>query len=180
MATLSELLSSRSYPPMSKLSPAALVLDSCPGDGGVEGTVKAFSGLVRNPVLRSVVLFVIRFLYFFAAIRRRLHLTRSQSVFDGMKARLNTEKLLPWFLKDTPRLYLFSSKDDVIPYHEVEKHAQQAKDLGLNVRAERFEDSQHVAHARADPERYWSAVKQLWEEAVRPGNTQDTSRSTAE
>lgn len=63
----------------------------------------------------------------------------------------------------------------MIPYHEVEKHAEKAREVGLNVRMERFEDSKHVAHARADPERYWGAVRRLWEDAVRVSSGEDNS-----
>ncbi|KAF8903733.1 hypothetical protein CPB84DRAFT_726369 [Gymnopilus junonius] len=169
LATLSELLSSRTYPHTTKLSPGALILDSCPGDGGVEGTINAFSGLIHNPILRHLVTFIIRLLYFYGYLRRKILPSRSGTVFDRMKTRVNTPQLLPWFTKDTPRLYFYSTKDDIIPIHEVETHVEKARERGLNVRVERFEDSKHVAHARADPERYWSAVRKLWEDAVRGG-----------
>ena len=68
----------------------------------------------------------------------------------------------------TPRLYLYSQADEMVPWTEVEEHAEEARKAGLDVRMERFEGSPHVAHARTDPERYWGAVKKVWEDATSP------------
>ncbi len=65
-----------------------------------------------------------------------------------------------------PRLYLYSMTDLIIPGDEVAAHAEQARAGGVAVAEEVFERSAHVSHARTDPERYWAAVKRLWEEAA--------------
>ena len=83
-----------------------------------------------------------------------------------MRTTLNKYLLLPWFSKHTPRLYLYSQADEMVPWTEVEEHAEEARKAGLDVRMERFEGSPHVAHARSDPERYWGAVKKVWEDAT--------------
>ena len=54
----------------------------------------------------------------------------------------------------------------MVPWMEVEEHTEEARKAGLDARMERFEGSPHVAHARSDPERYWSAVKKVWEDAT--------------
>ena len=56
----------------------------------------------------------------------------------------------------------------MVPWTEVEEHAEEARKAGLDVRMERFEGSPHVAHARTDLERYWGTVKKVWEHATSP------------
>ncbi|KAG2062421.1 hypothetical protein BDR04DRAFT_1165280 [Suillus decipiens] len=66
----------------------------------------------------------------------------------------------------TPRLYLFSRKDRSSPWQEVEHHAKTAKERGMDVRCELFEESEHTAYIRVEPERYWSSVQDVWVVAV--------------
>ncbi|KAF9558827.1 hypothetical protein CPC08DRAFT_667057 [Agrocybe pediades] len=164
--TLGDLLASRAIPPK---APTAIIFDSCPGDGGIQGTIRAFSSAVRNPVLRGFISLFIRALYLQAwimhSIRRVFTSKPHQSILDKIKSRLNTERLLPWLSKDTPRLYVYSTKDVMIPDSEVEHHAADAKAKGFDVRLERYEDTSHVAHAKVHPERYWTSIRKLWEEA---------------
>ena len=85
----------------------------------------------------------------------------------GTLARISAYLNSPTSLPPVPRLYLYSPIDELIPPEDVERHAAQAKvQAGVtDIRMEKFENSPHVAHARTDPERYWSAVKRVWEEA---------------
>lgn len=64
--------------------------------------------------------------------------------------------------------YLYSPVDELIPPEDVERHAAEARSrAGIrDVRLERFEKSPHVAHARTDPERYWGAIRRIWEESA--------------
>ncbi|KAF8553926.1 hypothetical protein OG21DRAFT_1175910 [Imleria badia] len=59
----------------------------------------------------------------------------------------------------TPRLYIFSKKDEVVPWQAVQQHVETAKKSGLNVRCEVYEESAHVAHVRHDPKRYWASIQ---------------------
>ncbi|KAF5327446.1 hypothetical protein D9619_004998 [Psilocybe cf. subviscida] len=160
LATLSNILHERAttagYPDVPS-SPSAIVLDSCPGNGGVEKTVKAFTTSVRGLFLKRFVTLFIRTVYFLYAIRRRLFRERGDSIIDDMKATLHRPKILPWLSKTTPRLYIYSKGDDIIPHEEVERHAEQARKEGLDVKMLRFDDSPHVAHARMHPQQYWDA-----------------------
>ncbi|KDR78703.1 hypothetical protein GALMADRAFT_244205 [Galerina marginata CBS 339.88] len=170
LSTLGDILSCRarsSQYATVKFLPTALVLDSCPGHGGINGTLRAFSGVIRSPILRGVAKFVIRLIYLYVALRRKFSFSRPRTALDHMKARLQSVDLLPWFSEDTPRLYLYSMKDDVVPYHEVEKHAEQTRALGFLVTQEKFADSPHVAHAKVYPQQYWGAIQTLWESASR-------------
>lgn len=62
------------------------------------------------------------------------------------------------------RVYLYADGDEMVDPRHVEKHAEEAKE-GLDgaVKTLNFGASRHVAHARTDPERYWGAVKGVWE-----------------
>jgi pimeloyl-ACP methyl ester carboxylesterase len=174
LATLSNILRERTTTagyPDAPGSPSAIVLDSCPGNGGVEKTVKAFTTAVRGLFLKQFVTLFIRTAYLLYAIKKRLFRETGDTIIDDMKATLHRPKILPWLSKTTPRLYIYSKGDDIVPYEEVEGHAEQARKAGLNVRTLRFEDSPHVAHARMHPQQYWDAVQSLWEEATRKANT---------
>ncbi|KAI1491647.1 hypothetical protein F5X96DRAFT_630373 [Biscogniauxia mediterranea] len=62
------------------------------------------------------------------------------------------------------RIYIYSNTDKICPAKEVELDAAEAKKKGFNVRLERFEGSGHVGHIRVDAERYWSIVKEAWDD----------------
>lgn len=62
------------------------------------------------------------------------------------------------------RAYLYADGDEMVDPRHVERHAEEAKEgLGGAVKMLNFGSSRHVAHARTDPERYWGAVKEVWE-----------------
>ncbi|KAG1843554.1 hypothetical protein DFJ58DRAFT_844250 [Suillus subalutaceus] len=61
----------------------------------------------------------------------------------------------------TPRLYLFSREDNLVSCQEVTRHAGTAKERGMDVRCELFEESAHVVHLLVEPERYWSSVQEV-------------------
>ncbi|PPQ63247.1 hypothetical protein CVT24_005707 [Panaeolus cyanescens] len=169
LATLSELLESHiSFEdrPNIPLWPSALILDSCPGNGGLQATQRAFSTAIRNPIIRALSRWMIRLIYFVMYIQKAI-LRRKFDTLEIMKEQLNSTSLLPWFGKHTRRLYIYSTKDDIIPYHDVEKHATDAESKGFVVKRRRFDDSPHVAHAKAHPDEYWQEIQTLWDEASR-------------
>ena len=62
------------------------------------------------------------------------------------------------------RCYIYSEKDAMVDWHDVELHARDAVERGFTVRTEKFQGSGHVAHARIDGERrYWAIVRDLWQ-----------------
>ncbi|KAK6088166.1 PaxU protein [Seiridium cupressi] len=65
------------------------------------------------------------------------------------------------------RTYLYGTHDDIIQWEALEQHAAQAKEKGFQTDLERFEGTSHVGHMKADPERYWGAIKDSWVEAIR-------------
>ncbi|KAK4130366.1 DUF829-domain-containing protein [Trichocladium antarcticum] len=64
------------------------------------------------------------------------------------------------------RLYLYSKKDDIIHWEDIETHAADARQKGWDVSAELFEGTPHVGHMRAHPAQYWAAIAAAWKEAV--------------
>ncbi|SPO05306.1 uncharacterized protein DNG_07993 [Cephalotrichum gorgonifer] len=67
----------------------------------------------------------------------------------------------------TGRVYLYSDGDEMVAAEHVEAHAAEAREAGMGdaVRLENFGENGHVTHMRADPKRYWGALKDLWEGA---------------
>mgnify|MGYP001561585063 CR=1 FL=1 len=65
-------------------------------------------------------------------------------------------------LAPVPRLYIYGPDDKLILSEEIEEHVAEVKIKGIEVRTERFEGTQHVAHLRGGSERYWGAVKDVW------------------
>ena len=89
------------------------------------------------------------------------------NMITEMRERMNEANLLPWISKSTPRLYMYSDVDMMVPAIAVEDHIAAATAKGLVVRAEFFHGTPHVSHVRQDPERYWGAVRKVWAEAVK-------------
>ncbi|KAF8206846.1 hypothetical protein K438DRAFT_449121 [Mycena galopus ATCC 62051] len=82
-----------------------------------------------------------------------------------MMAALRNPRVLPWIDERTPRLYLYSKVDEIVPMADVEVHAARSASEGLDVRKLCFDTSAHVAHARVYPEEYWGSVKRVWADA---------------
>jgi len=160
----------------------AIVLDSCPGLASLSGIIAAFTAGVKNPLVKIPLMGVLSVVYTFLRLwdmcvplslflsasgparARKLTSTflrrirRRPSILARVSAYFNSPALAP-----VPRLYLYSTTDKLVPCADVERHAAEARSLGLEVHAERFEATPHVAHARVDPKRYWGAVQDVWE-----------------
>ncbi|TGJ85439.1 hypothetical protein E0Z10_g3303 [Xylaria hypoxylon] len=72
----------------------------------------------------------------------------------------------PKLVKQTNRTYIYGKADTMVDWRHVEKHAGMAVSRGFDVRREIFENSQHVAHMRADSQRYWLIVQETWKKAT--------------
>ncbi|KAJ8520744.1 hypothetical protein ONZ45_g2481 [Pleurotus djamor] len=141
---------------------SAMVIDSSPG-GNYFTTLRAFSGFVQNPLLRSLAAAFISIVYLLLYMKGTLFGVRSpiQQVSDM----LIRADILPWTGTHTPRLYVFSKADELVPWEEVHDTARRSELAGLDTRIELFDESPHVAHGRTDPARYWSAIRKAWETA---------------
>ncbi|KAG9316047.1 hypothetical protein JVU11DRAFT_3712 [Chiua virens] len=163
LTTLGRLLSSKypSIPDFSKQFVSALVIDSAPSIGNFRTIRLAFSIAIRNPVARYISLAII---YFLHALRLTLQIVLGMDMMAVQYIKtLQQPHFLPWTNSQTPRLYVFSKKDEVVPWQEVQRHAEAAKMARLTVRCELYEESAHVAHMRLDPKRYWGSIQDLWQ-----------------
>ena len=104
-------------------------------------------------------------LFLFMTVIPRIILRRPNPI-DEMRSKMNSRILFPWTSEYTPRVYLYSDADQMVPAQAVEDHFTIARAQGLNVRAEHFHGSAHVSHARGDPQRYWGAIRKAWSEAL--------------
>lgn len=72
--------------------------------------------------------------------------------------------------QDSARVYIYSREDQIVDWRGVEAHAEEAQRQGFKVESERFEGSQHVFHAKAEPERYWNVIERTWNSALEAGD----------
>ncbi|KAH0441259.1 indole-diterpene biosynthesis protein [Colletotrichum camelliae] len=68
--------------------------------------------------------------------------------------------------KSARRLYIYSKEDRTTAWEAVEKHADEARELGYTVDTSLWEGSGHVEHMRKSPEKYWTIIGKAWEEAT--------------
>ncbi|KAI0674778.1 hypothetical protein C8Q78DRAFT_1075152 [Trametes maxima] len=147
-------------------SKCAVVFDSSPAPVTFAIMNRAFTASIRGRLRRYLAMFLVSAVYVVTlAVRAALRLPAKP--MERELTRLNDPSLLPWTSTRTPRMYLYSSGDRIVPASGVEGHAAGARAAGFPVRMVHFGQSGHVAHARDDPEKYWSAVRSFWEEASR-------------
>ncbi|GAA96172.1 uncharacterized protein L969DRAFT_91629 [Mixia osmundae IAM 14324] len=135
-----------------------LILDSCPGATGYQVSLAAFSaglsGIKRYFAYALIsVYYVLSTLYY--------TLTRSRNVIEVSRKALEADELVP----PVQRTYIYSDKDTLIDWREVEAHVAKVRANGIPCKLEMFHGSAHVSHARADGKRYWKLVGQAWDEA---------------
>lgn len=142
------------------------MLDSLPGKGNFENAKRAFEPSFKHPIAYFYIYTLLVALFTVAWIRGHL-IDGVPLFFANMEEDLNSEHLLGWMSKRTPRLYLYSENDELIAVESVQEHAQEAAAKGFDVKLEKFAESKHVSHARIYPQRYWAEIKALWERAVK-------------
>ncbi|KAF4571092.1 hypothetical protein EYR36_001636 [Pleurotus pulmonarius] len=162
VVALAKLLSSMGCTPVHHVS--AVIIDSSPG-GNFTTTKRAFSGFVKNPLLKALALVFIHVFYFSLYLRGKL--LGHRSPFQVITDNLVKPNILPWVDARTPRLYVFSKTDELVPWEQVHATAKLSAKAGLDTLTEIYEDSPHVAHARTDPTRYWGAIRRMWEAALK-------------
>lgn len=163
LVQVSQMLSQAGIRPPSKPPATCIIFDSAPGRATIRRTLEAFTVSIKSRILKALAyLFLGSWLFFYSIIQT---LRRKPDIISRIRAQLNNPQILPWLTADTPRLYLYSDADRLVPHDSVEEHIAQAKQAGLNVRAEMFRGSAHVAHAKTYPEKYWDAVRSTWSES---------------
>ncbi|KAJ7056737.1 hypothetical protein C8F01DRAFT_1154732 [Mycena amicta] len=152
------------------IPPSALIIDSSPGGTSIYRIVLALVSPIQNKPIRLLsrllATIVLSLLYIVLGV-----LLRRPSAIERMISTLSQRRLLPWLDTDahtqSPRLYVYSKRDEMVPWRDIEKHFTECERAGMDVRKVRFEGSPHVAHARMYPKEYWGAVRKVWEDACR-------------
>ncbi|CAA7262220.1 unnamed protein product [Cyclocybe aegerita] len=145
--------------------PIAMLLDSLPGDDGFESAMNG--SRPDQPILRIISTPIVILIYgVFHLINM---LAGNLPIFTSLRIAVHEPAGLPNLseskssdVKPAPRLYIYSETDRITLAKNVKRHIDEAAGKGYDVTVERFEKSPHVAHARTDPERYWTAVRELW------------------
>lgn len=141
----------------------SFVLDSTPGQFHYKSTFTAFA-LSFPPWLRRLLSPFLHAMVAWFWLRQNI-----SRVFGGPGGPLRTAAAS----HNTPaarasevrRAYIYSDADKLIHAADVEQHAREAEALGFTVRRENFGKSAHVAHMKADPERYWRIARETFEGA---------------
>lgn len=145
-----------------KLPCQALCLDSTPGHPRYLNYAAAFQkSLPQNIIVRCfgllfgmLTLAIFWFLYY-------VLIGFEKNVIMETSRRLEDERF--WNTKSTPRVYLFSEKDDMIYWRDVERHGVEAARNGVRTMLVRFRNSGHCNHVKEGEKKYWGAVREVWE-----------------
>ncbi|KFY19277.1 hypothetical protein V493_08043, partial [Pseudogymnoascus sp. VKM F-4281 (FW-2241)] len=85
------------------------------------------------------------------------------NVVARARRRLNSSA---YIALDVPRLYFYSSADQMVPAPDVDSHAEEARRAGYSDVANlRFEASGHCAHASRYAEQHWAGIVCLFEKS---------------
>lgn len=136
----------------------AIVLDSAPGQPTLKEGWAALSiglpkGLLWYP--SAVVLLVM-----FSTFSLSKAILGKQSIVDEVYNNLNDGELVS---PKAARLYIYSEKDEIVGWRDVERHGKRASDAGVVVDTLRKTDTPHVQHVTKDAVRYWAKVESFWE-----------------
>lgn len=97
---------------------------------------------------------------FLAGVHGAAWITGNQSAAEFSTGAVNDVELS---VKSAGKLYLYSKKDDIIKWTDIEEHAADAREKGYDVVCEMFEDTPHVGHMKVHPEQYWDAIRGRWD-----------------
>ncbi|KAJ7163874.1 hypothetical protein C8R43DRAFT_1086263 [Mycena crocata] len=160
---LAPMLRSKVVDTQTPPAPSAWIIDSSPGGDAISKVQLALTSPIKNVLLKVLAKFLARLVLTFLAVLNLI--LRRPSPIQVMMRGIRNPSVLPWINSRSPRLYIYSKADEMVPWVDIEAHAATSAADGLDVRRLRFDDSPHVAHARTHPEKYWTAVKGLWSDA---------------
>jgi len=131
----------------------ALILDSAPGRVTFQrAAAPLLHDLPRAAYWRLPSLCLV---YIFVSF---LWAVGSLSIIDHVWHGLNSPDLVE--LKAV-RCYIYSKRDVMVWWKDVEDHADEAEAKGCTVKKEIFL-GEHVAHMRSEGQRYWKIVESVW------------------
>lgn len=140
----------------------AFVFDSCPGEASYTRSANAILlPLAKSPILKLLAFPFIHLLLCLIFIAD--HVFGFENVVARARRRLNSSAYIGHAV---PRLYIYSSADQMVPAPDVEAHAEQARRASYSdVSNLRFEESGHCAHASRYAEEYWGGIAGLFDKS---------------
>ncbi|KAL4872747.1 hypothetical protein BDV12DRAFT_125817 [Aspergillus spectabilis] len=143
---------------------SSTVIDSAPGTATLSGAIKAFSYILPKRWILHLFSKMLLYAYLTSMYLLGKAVSKVLGVRDAVSiARevINDGRLMRASKKVSPprRCYIYSDADELVDWKDVERHASDAESKGFIVHREKFLGSEHVAHMKADPERYWDTVK---------------------
>ncbi|QRV76855.1 indole-diterpene biosynthesis protein PaxU [Ceratobasidium sp. AG-Ba] len=163
-------------PPKGSALPAqAVVYDSVPSIISYSVFFEFFTTGLKSPVLRTIAKPFLVPAYAGAQLYKHT-IDRRPDTFATTRSEMSNSSLVP---QDITQVYIYGSADLLTPPESVEKYVVDKKERlrkeGVNgdrvIRAERFEGSPHVSHAKVDSKRYWKVVMETWESSLWNGRT---------
>ncbi|QRW05754.1 hypothetical protein RhiLY_04753 [Ceratobasidium sp. AG-Ba] len=157
-------------PKASSLPAQALVYDSVPSSISFAIVSKFFKTGLTSPVFHTISKPLMVQAYATAQLHKHTIDTQGD-VFAIARSEMSNSSLVP---QDIAQAYIYGSMDLLAPPEGIERYVADKKERlrkeGVNgdrvIRAERFEGSPHVSHAKTDPKRYWKVVMETWESSI--------------
>lgn len=159
------LLSEKAY--LLSVPPIAIILDSVPGANDYSSMIRTFTAHVHTPLVKLLLrgpLTLVYIIYFVV----NYGLMLNERLIPALHKHLRQPAIIPQPSDIcAPRLYIYSDSDQMVPCDAVERHLDVLNKDGLTlVMTEKYHGSDHVSHMKADSDRYWSAVEEVWNVAV--------------
>ncbi|KAF7718991.1 Indole-diterpene biosynthesis protein [Penicillium ucsense] len=140
---------------------SSMVIDSAPGTASITAAMRAFSfAMPRFWILRWLSKSIL--LMMLAVIKLYQTILRIPNAIKLAREEINDRNLVqPADAEGTlTRCYIYSSTDELVDWRNVERHASDSEACGWTVHREKFQGTPHVGHMRAQPERYWSIIRE--------------------
>ena len=133
------------------------MIDSAPGKASFSVLLTVLSYVIPKSGFRrflgNIIVYTLTSIYW--AMTRIL---RMEDEVMASRRAINDSSLVP---ENIERCYIYSDKDELVMGKDVEENAAEAERKGWIVTKEKFDDTPHVGHMRADPERYWKIVTRI-------------------
>jgi len=143
----------------SPLPIGALLIDSAPANSSFKGITSGFiAGLPTSPFYKPFATLLVYYLVGSITIKEKL--TGETHWIDQMRGDLNDRELFE--VGERGRCYFYGRGDGIVDWRDVERHVEEARRFGGRVRTE-VGSGGHVGHMNADRERYWRAVREVWD-----------------
>ncbi|KAL4791334.1 hypothetical protein BDV19DRAFT_370631 [Aspergillus venezuelensis] len=142
-----------------------VVFDCCPGDSSFQRTFNAavvsLPSVKGHPIVHAAGRSVL-----YPVIGTILGLERVGLIQSLGWLRLDLNKA-EVFGGSARRLYVYSTKDEIVRWEDVEEHLENGRSRGYCVVGVRFDTGQHCALVAADEEVYWRSIQQAWDGTIK-------------